>query len=184
VSEHLEEKIVYFTEPGINNTAETLRLAGERARARGITKIVLASTRGETAVMAADKWSGAGLKIIVIPHQYGFAHDGRQRFSSELVQQLEKQGHSVHFGTMLFHTEKLYRNNSGEALANLLRTFCEGMKVCLEIIMMAADGGQIAVGEKVIAVAGSREGADTAVVATASTSNRIADLHIDRKSVV
>jgi len=42
----VEEKIVYFEEPGRENTEETLRLAAERARLRGISKIVLASTRG------------------------------------------------------------------------------------------------------------------------------------------
>jgi hypothetical protein len=77
----LEEKIVYFKEPGIDNTETTLQLAAERARARGIKKIVLASTRGETARMAAKLWAGSGIKIVVVPHQYGFM--AGQRFTPE-----------------------------------------------------------------------------------------------------
>ena len=32
----MEEKIVYFEEPGVDNTETTLSLAAERAKARGI----------------------------------------------------------------------------------------------------------------------------------------------------
>ena len=55
--ENLEEKIVYFEEPGPGNTETTLRLAAERAKARGIKKVVLASTTGETARLAAKLWA-------------------------------------------------------------------------------------------------------------------------------
>ena len=172
----MEEKIVYFEKPGMENTETTLQLAAERARARGIKKIVLASTRGETARIAARLWANSGIKIIVVPHQYGFMVG--QRFAPELVQELEKQGHKVHFGTMLFHTENLYGTDTPRIMANLLRTFCQGMKVCVEIILMATDSGDIEAGEEVIAVTGTGRGADTAVVAIAAPSTRLSELHI------
>jgi hypothetical protein len=159
----MEEKIVYFEEPGIGNTETTLRLAAERAKARGIKKIAL--------------WAGTGIKIVVVPHQYGFMA-GTQRFPAELVAQLNKKGHEVHFGTMLFHTDHLYGSETPRVLANLLRTFCQGMKVCVEITLMAVDGGQVAPGEQVIVVAGTGRGADTAVVAIAASSTRMPELHI------
>jgi hypothetical protein len=171
----LEEKIVYYEEPGIGNTESTLQLAIERARARGIKKIVLASTRGETARLAARLWAKSGITIVVVPHQFGFMG---MRFPPELVTELEKQGHAVHFGTMLFHTEHLYGMNTPTVMANLLRTFCQGMKVCVEIIFMATDGGHVDVGEQVVVVAGSGRGADTAVVAIAAPSTRLGELHI------
>ena len=68
----MEEKIVYFEEPGIENTETTLSLAAERAKARGIKKIVLASTRGETARMAARLWVDSGIKIVVVPASVRF----------------------------------------------------------------------------------------------------------------
>jgi len=172
----LEEKIVYFETPGKDNTEATLQLAAERARSRGIKKVILASTTGETARTAAKLWAKNGLKIIVIPHQYGFMTG--QRFPAELVSQLAEQGHTVHFGTMLFHTENLYGMDTPRVMANLLRTFCQGMKVCVEIIFMATDGGYVAPGEEVVVVAGSGRGSDTAVVAIAAPSTRLADLHI------
>jgi hypothetical protein len=172
----LEEKIVYFEDPGPVNTETTLRLAAERAKARGIKKCILASTTGETARLAAKLWAKSGIKIVVVPHQYGFAFG--QRFPPELISELARQGHEVHFGTMLFHTENLYGMNAPFVMASLLRTFCQGMKVCVEIVMMTVDGGHVAVGEQVVVVAGSGRGADTAAVAFAAPSTRLADLHI------
>jgi hypothetical protein len=173
----LEERIVYFEESGENNTEETLRLALERAKARGISKIVVSSTRGNTAKLAAQRWAGAGIKMIVVPHQYGFISK-TQRFPAELVAELNQQGHVVHFGTMLFHTEHFFGNDIPRVMANLLRTFCQGMKVCVEILLMVTDAGHVAIGEKVIVVTGTRYGADTAVVAIASTSTHLTDLYI------
>ena len=63
-------------------------------------------------------------------------------------------------------------------MATLLRIFCQGIKVCVEIILMACDGGLVEPSEKVIAIAGTGAGADTAVVATAASSNKLADLRI------
>jgi uncharacterized protein len=60
----------------------------------------------------------------------------------------------------------------------ILRTFCQGMKVVHEILLMATNGGCVADGEKVIVVTGTGRGADTAVVAIAAPSTRLYDLHI------
>ena len=174
----MEEKIVYYEQPGNDRTEETLKLALERAKARGIKKVVLASTWGDTAKLAAERWAGTGIKIVVIPHQYGFMAEPGQHFPPELITQLEKQGHVVHFGTMLFHTENFYGVTVSRAMANLLRTFCQGMKVCVEIVLMAADAGKVLTGENVVVVAGSGRGSDTAVVAIAASSNHLGDLHI------
>lgn len=172
----MEEKIVYFEKPGMENTEATLQLAAERARVRGIKKIVLASTRGDTARLAAGLWADNGIKIVVVPHQYGFM--AGQRFPAELVAELAGQGHTVHFGTMLFHTENLYGMDTPRIMANLLRTFCQGMKVCVELIFMAVDGGCVNPGEEVVVVAGTGRGADTAIVAVAAPSTRLPELHI------
>lgn len=172
----MEEKIIYFEEPGLVNTEETLNLAIERAKARGINKILLASTRGDTARLAAVRFANTGIKMVVIPHQYGFGPE--QRFPKELIKELEQQGHFVHFGTMLFHTESFYGVNVPRIMATILRTFCQGMKVVVEIVLMASDAGLVAAGEKVIVVTGTGRGADTAVVAIAAPSPRLNDLHI------
>jgi hypothetical protein len=172
----MKEQIVYFEKPGRENTADVIQLVKERARARGISKVVLASTRGGTARAAAEAFQGTDLHLVVVPWQFGFGE--QQPFPQELVAELEAKGHQVHFGTMLFHTEDLYGTKTPNVMANLLRIFGQGIKVCVEIIMMACDGGRIEQGAKIIAVAGSKGGADTAVVASAAPSNKLSALHI------
>ena len=172
----MEEKITYFEEKGKVNTSRVLSLVKERAEARGIGRIILASTRGETARAAAEAFEKTDLKLVVIPWQYGFGD--AQPFPRELASELEGKGHKVHFGTMLFHTEEFYGMKTPQVMANLLRIFGQGTKVCVEIIMMACDGGGVEEGETVIAVAGSASGADTAVVATAAPSNKLTRLRI------
>jgi hypothetical protein len=173
----MEERIVYFEKPGKENTDEVIALVRERAKAREIGRIVVASTRGGTAQAFSKACAGDDLRLTVVPWQYGFK-GAEQPFPEELTAELREQGHQVHFGTMLFHTTDLYGTNAPQALANILRTLGQGIKVCVEIIMMAADGGCAGIGERIIAVAGTASGADTAVVATAAPSNKISSLRI------
>ena len=63
----MEEKVIYFETTGKENTHEVLTLVKERAEARGITKIILASTRGDTARMAAEAFDRSVLRLVVIP---------------------------------------------------------------------------------------------------------------------
>ena len=173
----MEEKITYFEKPGEANTPAVLSLVKQRAQERGITRVVMASTRGETAKAAMAAFEGTDLKLVVVPWQYGFADS--QPFPRDLVTEIESKGHRVHFGTMLFHTENFYGSKTPEIMANLLRIFGQGTKVIVEILLMACDGGCIDWGERVIAIAGTASGADTAVVVTAAPSSRLAKLRIN-----
>ena len=165
----MKETITYFEKTGKEDTDEVLSLVRERAKARDVSKIVLASTTGYTAKKAMELFAEDKIQLIVIPLQFGFDKPG-SKFPKELVSTLESKGHEVHFSTMPFHTDSFYGNRTPTALANLLRRFCQGMKVCFEIAYMAADGGCVDAGEKIIAVAGTGAGADTAIYATASTT--------------
>jgi len=176
----MEEKIIYFEKPGKENTAEVIKLVLERAKSRNIKRIVLASTRGYTAKSFLDAVEGKDIELIVIPWQFNLMKDGEGNpFSQELVKELQEKKHIVHFGTMLFDTGDLYGTNTPKALANILRVLGQGMKVCVEITMMACDGGCIKMGEKVLVVAGTHSGADFAVVATAASSTHLTSLKIN-----
>ena len=135
----------------------------------------------EASVAGVWQWmrllKGTGIKLVVVPHQYGFMRSG-QAFPKDLIPELEQQGHRVYFGTMLFHTDDLYGTRIPAVMAMLLRTICQGMKVVHEILLMAANGGCVESGEKVIVITGTGRGADTAVVAIAAPSTRLFDLHI------
>jgi len=168
----MESRITYFEKPGKINTPQVLSIVKERVQETGIRKIVLASTRGGTAREFAEAFAGTDVQLVVIPWQYGFKNQP-QPFPSGLATELEENGHRVHFGTMLFHTSEFYGINTPTVMANLLRIFGQAIKVCIEIILMACDGGCIKTDETVIAVAGTVTGADTAVVVTAAPSTKL-----------
>jgi len=54
----------------------------------------------------------------------------------------------------------------------------EGTKVCVEIVLMAADAGLIPVDKDVIAIAGTGRGADTALRIKPANAARFFDLKI------
>lgn len=174
----MKKEIKYFNLAKDDNTKETFNLVKERLANSGIGKLVLASTTGATARKAMDFFKGTGIQLIVIPHQFDFSTTDNH-FPSELVKELRQAGHEVHFGTMLFHTDKLFGSNVPGIVANFLRCFCEGVKVCYEIVLMASDAGLLKAAEQVIAIAGTGKGADTALVMQAASSRNLKNLKIN-----
>jgi hypothetical protein len=66
----------------------------------------------------------------------------------------------------------------GDIVANTLRLVGQGMKVVVEITVMAADAGLIRTDEDVITIAGTGRGADFAVVVRPVNSGDFFDLRI------
>jgi len=187
---------VYFEKPGKENTEETLRVALEAAMERGVDTVLISSTTGWTALEALKVFEGSGLKLIFVTHQTGYRQPGVQLMPPETREKLEEAGAIVYTGTDVLtggvgvgmsrqrppSTEPLEGRLPSivppvsTIVAHTLRLFSQGVKVCAEIAMMAADGGLIPTDEPVVSVAGSHAGADTAMVITPATSNRIRDM--------
>lgn len=163
-----EAGIFYFDSMGVENTEETLRLAKARAVELGIKRIVVATTKGDTAVKAAKEFKG--YEVVVVTHAAGFLGPGTQELTPENRQKIEKLGAEIFTGTHAFGglaraVRTTYSTHIlGDFMANTLRMFGQGMKVAIEITMMAADAGLISPEEEVIAIAGTGRGADTAIV--------------------
>lgn len=174
----MERTTVYFEEMGPGNTREVFRLVEERLKSLAIGKVVLASTTGETAREALDFFRDKGVKLIVVPHQYDFIRK-ENPFPPDLAGTLREAGHEVHFATMLFHTDGLYGTGNPSLIANVLRCFSQGVKVCFEIVLMATDAGLLERGETVIAVAGTGRGSDTALVMQAASSQHMNRLRVN-----
>jgi hypothetical protein len=174
----MEEKIVYYPERGPENTAAVFDVVDRALAELDIHKVVVASTRGDTARYAMDRYAGRDVRLVIVPHQYGFGPE--QRFPQELVERARQEGHAVHFGTMLFHQEKLFGEGPAQWVATFLRAFSQGVKVCVEILLMAGDAGLVTAGEQVVVVAGTGRGADTALVMTGTTSRELKAMHVSR----
>ncbi|MEQ8198505.1 MAG: hypothetical protein ABRQ27_10935, partial [Clostridiaceae bacterium] len=65
-----------------------------------------------------------------------------------------------------------------EVMAYALRMFGQGLKVCVEVSVMAADSGFIPYLEPIIAIGGTGRGADTAIIISAAHASNILDTKI------
>ena len=171
-----------FEKAGPANTNECLKAAVEELKRAGLTCLIVASTYGDTALKAADLISDMNADLVVITHNYGFKNPGRLEMTQETRKQLENMGAVVHTGTMAFRNigtaiRQTLGYSQQELIANTLRLFGQGVKVCVEIAMMAADAG-LAGAEDVVTVAGTGRGADTAAIIQPVSSNCLFDMKI------
>ncbi|MDR2018464.1 MAG: hypothetical protein LBQ00_06315 [Syntrophobacterales bacterium] len=172
--------------PGIDNTEATIEAALQCGKAYGIRNIVIASTTGFSALAIRDKAAAEEFDITVVTHNTGFGEEGNQTFPPEIKEVLSKSGIKVLTGTMVLRNlgtaiRGLTGYSEQDLIANTLRMFSQGIKVCVEIVAMAADGGFIPF-DDVIAVAGTGKGADTACIIKANSSNRF--FHIKVKEII
>lgn len=178
----MESRIVYFENPGKENTDEVLRIVRQRVEELGIKTIVVASNTGETAIKAVKAFEG--LRVIVVSLATGTRAPDTQQFTDENRKIVETQGGTVLTTTHAFSGMSralLSRFNTatiGDIIANTLRIFGSGIKVVCEITMMAADSGLVRTDEAVIAIAGSHRGADTAAVFKPVNTQNFFDLKI------
>ena len=179
------ESIVYFKNPGKENTEEVLAIARQRALALGIKTIVVASTTGWTAVKAVEALKG--FKVVVVSHSAGFKEPNTQEFTEENRKVVESKGATILTTAHAFGAlTRAMRQSSipqapttyviGDIVANTLRIFGQGMKVACEIAAMAADAGVVRTDEDIISVAGTGSpeagrGLDVAIVLRASYSH-------------
>ncbi len=178
----MEEKIVYFDKPGPGNTEEVLRLAQKRAQELGIKTIVVATNEGNTALRAIEVCKG--VKIVAVTHSTGFKTPNFQELTVENRRKIEANGGVVLTTTHLFRgvsgamLKQFNTHEIGVIIANTLRLMGQGMKVVIEISVMAADAGLVRTDEDIIAIGGSGRGADTAVVLRPVNSNDFFDLKV------
>ncbi|KYH38442.1 MAG: hypothetical protein AYL28_003700 [Candidatus Bathyarchaeota archaeon B23] len=178
----VERTTLYFDEPGQQHTDETLRAARRRAEELGIRDIVVASTRGETGVKAVEVFDG--YNVVVVTHATGFREPGAQELSEEVAERIRGGGGKVLTATHVFAgaaraiRRKFETATPVEVIAQTLRLFGQGTKVCVEIVAMAADAGLIPVDRDVIAIAGTGRGADTALVIKPAHASRLFEMAV------
>lgn len=178
----VERRTVYFQTSGKENTEAVLKLAREYAEAEGMKDVVVASTMGETGARASEVFRG--FNLVVVTHHMGFREPGEHELTGENRERILKNGGKILTGThALSSVERAIRRKFGtlpplEIIANTLRRFGEGTKVCVEIVLMAADAGLIPEDRDVVAIAGTGRGADTALVIKPTNSSMFFDLEV------
>lgn len=174
---------MYFDGPGKEHTQQTIEVAVKAIEEFGIRHVVLATTTGFTAQCFPAL---EGVNVVCIPHAYGFKEPGKNELTDEVQCALRKKGFQVYAASHALSgaergiTGKFGGVSEVEVIAHTLRFFGQGMKVCVEIASMAADGGLIPPDEPILSIGGTGRGADTAVIMRAAHANRILETKIDR----
>lgn len=168
----MADSITYFEKEGKENTSEVIRLVKERlSKSDDIRYVVIASASGKTALELSDAL-GEDITIINVTHHAGFQNPNELDISQEMIEKLEERGIITLIGSHALSgvgrgiTNKFGGINPSDLIAETLRMFSHGIKVCAEISIMAADAGLIPVGEEIIAIGGRAQGADSAAVLT------------------
>jgi hypothetical protein len=173
---------VHFPAPGAANTLRTLEVAAQRAKELGITNIVVASSSGETGLEAVRLFRGKNL--VIVTHSAGFLRPNYQEMDPDKRKRIEESGAKIltcqHAlgGINRAVRKKLGTYELDEIIAFALRTLGEGFKVAVEISLMAADAGLIPSGEPCLAIGGTGQGADTAVVLRPANAQNFFDLRV------
>jgi hypothetical protein len=172
-------EVVHFDRQGRGNTDAVLDAVARCLKRTGIRHVVVASNSGETAIKAVSRLAETGAQVVVVTSHAGFSEEGVVDMSPETEEELIRSGvkvvrasHALS-GVERSLTRKLGGSSRVEAISEALRSlFGQGLKVCVEITVMAADSGSIPCGDlEVIAVGGTGEGADTACVMRPAHAN-------------
>ncbi len=178
----MEKSIHYFENPGEENTDKVVELVKERKEELGIDYIVIASAKGNSAVKLAEKIDNA--HIVNVTHHAGFKVEDELELTPENREKLEDFGVPTYAGSHALSgvgrgiSNKFKGVTPVEVIAETLRMFSQGIKVCVEISIMAADGGLLPTDSEIIAIGGTGTGVDTAVVLKAAHQGNFFDLRI------
>ena len=179
----MEKRVFFYEKPGRENTDECLRVVKEAVK-DGLKHVVVATTTGDTGLKISGLLKGTGVNLVVVTHSAGFKEPNHMEMPPEIRENIVSNGAKVHTGTMVTHSldtafsGKFSGSYISHIVAQSLRRFGEGPKVCCEITMMAVDAGLIPEGEEVIAVAGTARGADTVAIMKSAATKRFFDLRV------
>ena len=170
-----------FEAEGGANSEETVRLAVARAKELGITEVVVASNMGKTGVMVMKAFKGS--RITIVTHHAGWKEPWKNEMPEKVRKAFIDKGANVVTASHALSGIERSLNSEFKGIyptqivAETLRMFGQGVKVCVEISVMAADAG-VLTGNPIVAIAGTDTGADTAVVLTPAHANKFTELRI------
>jgi len=174
--------VYFFNSPGADNTSRVIRAVKRRARSGDIDKILIASESGRLALKLGRAFDST--KIVCVT--YNAETRRRYRKPALMKDQLLKQRIVVVDNVPEpLGRELIFRNWWEAKTINLpglsadlfwMTLICvggHGLRTAVEIVFMAVQAGVVPPGERVISIAGTGWGADSAIVMRASRFDEI-----------
>jgi hypothetical protein len=187
---------VYFGDPGKQNTDNVVSIVLERLAADELDTVVVASTTGYTALRFVDalqerdiSLQAGRMRLVSVAEtplirEWGYEYPC---LKPETKQELECRGVIVADRIpYLFHSSVLDNSRwqaptPAEMLRETLYAFGQGLKVAVEVALIAVASGFIEPFHDVIAVGGTSRGADTAIVVRATFPNHVYSQDDDKR---
>ena len=160
----MKKEITYFEKSGEDNTADVLNIALKRYQQGDIEAVVIASSVGKTAKMAAEVFADEKVSLLIV----GEVLEGKQSPPPDVCESMREKGHQVIWGLPMGAMSKFSRDETPKLVADAYKRVSEGFKVVCEIVLIATSYGYLQAGQKVLSIAGTHSGADTAIVARAA----------------
>lgn len=172
---------MYFENPGKENTEKCVELALKRVEELNVKYMVVASTTGYTIQKVMER--DPSMNVVCVTHSIGFRKDREDEFELNREELVEKGVKVLTTTHLMAGLNRGVRNRYGgttysDVVADTLRMFSQGVKVCVEIAVMALDSGLIPVNEEVVAIGGTGRGADTALVVVPAHSQNFFETRI------
>ena len=178
------KSIDYYLHPGYRNTAALIDAVRRRAGELGITHVVVATNSGKTALRFWEGLRDMDITLIAVTGHAGYSGKDNLDIAPEIREDLDRKGvkiltcsHALS-GVARSITNKFGGVSHVEIIAQTLRLFGEGIKVAVEIAVMAADAGLVPTDREIIAAGGTGKGADAALVLQSAHMNNFFDLKI------
>lgn len=154
----LERKVVYFGDPGPQNSGKVREAVEQRIAEGDVRVIVVASTSGDTGAKFARALKGAATVIAVSYEEM------KPTYKRQILEYDGKAFDKTHLALEAKEMDDVRRS---------YKVFGQGFKVAVEVILIASDIGAVELHKDVIGVGGTGNGADTAIIARATTSKDI-----------
>lgn len=178
------KEIIYFHKRGPQNTDAVVEAVKKRCEELGIRHIVVASNTGDTALKFWDALKDSDVKLVSVTEHAGFSGGDKVFITPERRQGLQEKGIQVLMASHILSgvgrsiSSKFGGISHVEIIAHTLRRLGQGIKVTVEVSIMAADAGLIPTDTEIIAVGGTGKGADAAAVIKPAHMNNFFDLEI------
>lgn len=176
----ISKEIFYFLTEGRNNLPKTIELVIERSKQLQIKNIIVFTADGDGVLKLSEQLNNdKNIKIhaATFPYKHPFAvtdDNGNTTYKyaelskKEVKEKLQNLGINIIQGVMPLQDIIIpgVKDIKTQTIHHTLSLISGGLRLCVQAVLMATDGGHIEPGEDVIAMS-----ADTAIVAKSCRSS-------------
>lgn len=175
-----QTKVYFFNTAGPENTAKVINAVRQRIRLGDISKILVASESGRLALELRRAFRRTSIVCVTYDEKTRRKYHKPALMKSELQKQgivvvdtvPEPLGRELTFRNWWEkETVRLPGVSADLFWMTLICVGGHGLRTAVEIVFMSVESGVVKVGEKILSIAGTGFGADSAIVMTASRFN-------------